>query len=50
MKPIVEFALATGCGAGEILGLEWSRVVLDRKVAWVDHGQLYQLRAAPTPA
>jgi integrase len=34
----VEFALATGCRAGEILGLEWSRVDLDRKVAWLDHG------------
>jgi integrase len=38
MKPIVQFALATGCRAGEILGLEWSRVALDRKVAWLDHG------------
>jgi len=38
MKPIVEFALATGCRAGEILGLEWSRVDLDRRVAWLDHG------------
>jgi integrase len=38
MKPIVEFALATGCRSGEILGLEWSRVDLDRKVAWLDHG------------
>jgi len=38
MKPIVEFALATGCRAGEILGLEWSRVDLARKVAWLDHG------------
>ena len=38
MKPIVKFALATGCRAGEILGLEWSRVDLDRKVAWLDHG------------
>jgi len=38
MKPIVEFALATGCRAGEILGLEWSRVDLSRKVAWLDHG------------
>ena len=38
MKPIVEFALATGCRAGENLGLEWSRVDLDRKVAWLDHG------------
>src|SRR5208282_6302567 len=38
MKPIVEFALATGCRAGEILGLEWSRVDLTRRVAWLDHG------------
>ncbi|MGC2030300.1 MAG: site-specific integrase [Steroidobacteraceae bacterium] len=38
MKPIVEFALATGCRAGEILGLEWNRVDLDRKVAWLDQG------------
>jgi integrase len=38
MKPIVEFALATGCRAGEILGLEWSRVDLTRNVAWLDHG------------
>jgi integrase len=38
MKPIVQFALATGCRAGEIYGLEWSRVDLARKVAWLDHG------------
>jgi integrase len=38
MKPIVGFALATGCRAGEIFGLEWSRVDLARKVAWLDHG------------
>ena len=38
MKPIVRFALATGCRAGEILGLEWSRVDLERQVAWLDHG------------
>ena len=38
MKPIVQFALATGCRAGEIHGLEWSRVDLARKVAWLDHG------------
>src|ERR1700677_396574 len=38
MKRIVEFALSTGCRAGEILGLEWSRVDLTRKVAWLDHG------------
>lgn len=38
MKPVVRFALATGCREGEILGLEWSRVDLDRRVAWLDHG------------
>jgi integrase len=38
MKAIVKFALATGCRASEILGLEWSRVDLARKVAWLDHG------------
>jgi integrase len=38
MRPIVRFALATGCRAGEILGLEWTRVDLNRKVAWLDHG------------
>ena len=38
MKPIVRFALATGFRADEILGLEWSRVDLVRKVAWLDHG------------
>jgi integrase len=38
MQPIVRFALATGCRAGEIFGLEWNRVDLARKVAWLDHG------------
>ncbi len=38
MKPIVRFALATGCRAGEIFGLEWDRVDLTRKVAWLEHG------------
>lgn len=38
MKPIVRFALATDCRAGEIFELEWDRVDLARKVAWLDHG------------
>jgi integrase len=38
MKPIVRFALATGCRAGEIFGPEWSRVDFARKVVWLDHG------------
>jgi integrase len=38
LKAIVQFALATGRRAGEIHGLEWSRVDLVRKVVWLDHG------------
>ncbi len=38
VKPVVRFALATGCREGEILGLEWVRVDLERGVAWLDHG------------
>ena len=38
LKPVVGFALATGCREGEILGLEWSQVDLERRVAWLDHG------------
>jgi integrase len=37
LKPIVRFALATGCRASEIFGLEWNRVDLARKIAWLDH-------------
>ena len=38
LQPVVQYAIATGCRASEILSLEWSRVDLDRKVAWLDHG------------
>jgi integrase len=38
LVPVVQFALATGCRMGEILNLEWARVDLDRRVAWLDHG------------
>jgi integrase len=33
IKPMVRFALATSCRAGEILGLEWNRVDLPRRIA-----------------
>jgi integrase len=32
----VRFALATGCRAREITGLEWSRVDLERRTALLD--------------
>ena len=45
--PIVQFALATGCRAGEILGLEWSRVDLARGTAWLDKTKNGTSRAVP---
>lgn len=33
---IVRFALATGCRAREILDLEWDRVDVQRKTAWIN--------------
>ncbi|MCH9006037.1 MAG: site-specific integrase [Proteobacteria bacterium] len=38
LRPVVNFALATGCRMMEILRLEWSRVDFDRQVSWLDHG------------
>ena len=35
---VVQFALATGCRMSEILYLEWDRVDLGRRVAWLDPG------------
>jgi integrase len=36
LAALVRFALATGCRAGEITGLEWNRVDLDRRTAWLN--------------
>lgn len=36
LAAIVRFALATGCRAREILDLEWNRVDLQRKTAWIN--------------
>ena len=38
LRPVVQFALATGCRRSEILRLEWRRVDLNRRVAWLDPG------------
>jgi len=38
LRPVVRFALATGCRMSEILHLEWQRVDFDRRVAWLDPG------------
>ncbi len=36
LAALVRFALATGCRAAEITGLEWSRVDLNRQTAWIN--------------
>jgi integrase len=36
LAAMVRFALATGCRAREIAGLEWKRVDLQRHTAWLD--------------
>jgi integrase len=36
LAALIRFALAAGCRAGEITGLEWNRVDLDRRTAWLN--------------
>ena len=36
LAALVRFALATGCRASEITGLEWDRVDLNRHTAWLN--------------
>lgn len=38
LRPLVRFALATGCRMSEILHLEWRRVDFNRRVAWLEPG------------
>lgn len=38
LRPVMQFALATGCRRNEILQMEWRRVDFNRRVAWLDHG------------
>ena len=47
MAAIVRFALATGCRASEITGLEWSRVDLQRGTAWLNHTKNETPRGVP---
>lgn len=47
LAAIVRFALATGCRAREILGLEWSRVDLQRHTAWLNQTKNGTPRGVP---
>ena len=44
---LVRFALATGCRAREITGLEWGRVDLRRRTAWLDRTKNGTPRGVP---
>ncbi len=50
LAALVKFALATGCRAREILGLEWSRVDLDRQTAWINQTKNGTPRGVPLNA
>jgi len=47
LAALVKFALATGCRAREITGLEWSRVDVARKTAWLDRTKNGTPRGVP---
>ena len=50
LAAMVRFALATGCRAREIAGLEWSRVDLERRTAWLDQTKNGTPRGVPLNA
>lgn len=47
LAAIVRFALATGCRAREITGLEWNRVDLKRETAWLNQTKNGTPRGVP---
>ncbi|MGV8893829.1 MAG: site-specific integrase [Burkholderiaceae bacterium] len=47
LAALVRFALSTGCRAGEITGLKWERVDLDRYTAWLNRTKNGTSRGVP---
>jgi integrase len=47
LAALVRFALATGCRAREVAGLEWSRVDVRRRTAWLDQTKNGTPRGVP---
>lgn len=47
LAALIKFALATGCRASEITGLEWNRVDLERRTAWLDKTKNKTPRGVP---
>jgi integrase len=49
MLPMATFALYTGMRQANVLGLTWSRVDLERKIVWVEAGQMKAKKAIGVP-
>ena len=47
LAALVRYALATGCRAREIAGLEWNRVDLERRTAWLNQTKNGTPRGVP---
>lgn len=47
LAALIRFALATGCRAREITGLEWNRVDLQRRTAWLNRTKNGTPRGVP---
>ncbi len=47
LRALIRFALATGCRAREITGLEWDRVDLRRATAWINETKNGSPRGVP---
>lgn len=47
LSAMIRFALSTGCRAREITGLEWGRVNLERRTAWLDQTKNGTPRGVP---
>jgi integrase len=47
LAALVRFTLATGCRASEIKGLEWNRVDLARRTAWLNQTKNGTQRGVP---
>ena len=47
LSAMIRFALSTGCRAREITGLEWGRVNLERRTAWLDRTKNGTPRGVP---
>lgn len=50
LAALIRFALSTGCRAREITGLEWARVDLQRRTAWLDQTKNGTPRGVPLNA